>query len=136
MGWFWSSKWVAVIVSAAIGMAVMYLLGLVLGSTIDYDTTFGELAGIVLGLMIASYLITGFIGGFWTRGTKSGMNAALVLLAANIIISLFQGVFTGLPGIIILVIVVIICGALGGWIGKLVRGKEKVDKSTDIEIVE
>ena len=58
------------------------------------------------------------------------------MLAANIIISLFQGVFTGLPGIIILVIVVIICGALGGWIGKLVRGKEKVDKSTDIEIVE
>lgn len=136
MGKFWELKWVAVIVSAAIGMAVMFLLGFAFGSTIDYDTTYEELVGTVLGLMVASYVITGFIGGFWTREAKSGMNAALLLLAANIVISLIQGMWAGLLSIIILVIGVIICGALGGWIGKLVRGKVKPGKNTDIEMVE
>ena len=121
MGKLSESKWLAVIVAAIIGVALMYLLGLAFGSTLDYDTTFGDLVGLVFGIAAASYLITGFIAGFWTRDTKSGMNAALLLLVINFIISIAQGFGLNILGIVIWVVFAIICGSLGGWIGKLVR---------------
>jgi len=136
MGRFSGSKWLAVVVSAVIGIALMYLLGYAFGSTMDYDTTLNEALGIVIGVAIASYFVTGFIAGAWMRETKSGMHAAILLLVVNFIISLTQGYIPNFLGIIIMILFAVICGSLGGWIGKLVKGKEKVDNNTDIEMVE
>ena len=115
------SKWLAVIVASIIGIALMYVLGYAFGSTLDYDTTLEDVLGAVIGIAAACYIITGFIAGIWTRETKPGMYAAILLLVVNVIISLAQGNVPNFFGIIIMVIFAVAFGALGGWIGKLVR---------------
>ena len=136
MGRFSGSKWLAVVVAAAAGIALMYLLGYAFGSTMDYDATYSDLIGIVIGIAAASYLITGFIAGIWTRETKPGMHAAILLLVVNIIISLTQGYVPNFFGIIIMVFFAVGLGSLGGWIGKMIRGKATTGKNTNIEMVE
>ena len=120
------SKWLPVVVAAAAGIALMLILGAAFSSTLEDADTIGDVLGIVFGMAIVSYFITGFIAGVWTRETKPGMHAALVVLAANIIYNIATGFVGSFVSIIIAIIFAVACGSLGGWIGKLVRREKQI----------
>ncbi|MBA7674886.1 hypothetical protein ES703_83111 [subsurface metagenome] len=115
------SKWLPVVVAAVAGIAIMLLMGLILGATLEEDITIDEALGIVIGVAVASYFVTGFIAGIWTRETKPGIYAALVVLAANIIYNIVGGSGLTFFSFLIAVIFAVGIGALGGWIGTLIR---------------
>ncbi|HEY96760.1 MAG TPA: hypothetical protein G4O16_01090 [Dehalococcoidia bacterium] len=115
------ARWLAVIAGAVVGIALMLILGAAFSSTLEDADTIGEVLGIVFGVAAVSYFLTGFVAGVWTRETKYGMYAALVLLIANIIYNIATGYVGTIVSIIIAIIFAVVCGSLGGWIGKLAR---------------
>ena len=121
MGKLAEAKWLVVMVGAVVGIAIMLILGAAFSSTLEDADTIGEIIGIVFGAAAISYFLTGLIAGAWTRETKYGMYAALLLLVANIIYNIATGFVGTAVSIIIAIIFAIICGSLGGWIGKLIR---------------
>lgn len=121
MGKLAEAKWLAVIVGAVVGIAIMLILGAAFSSTLEDADTVGEIIGILFGTAAVSYFLAGLVAGAWTRETKYGMYAALLLLVVNIIYNIVQGYAGTAVAIIIAIIFAIICGSLGGWIGKLVR---------------
>ncbi len=116
------NKFLAIVVSAAIGTAIMFLMGYAFGDTLLEADTIGEVLGIVLGIAAASYFVTGFIAGLWTRQVGPGVSAAIVVLVVNLIISFTSGgVQANILSILIAVVFALILGSLGGLAGKVLR---------------
>ena len=112
----------AIIVAAAVGIAIMFLMGYAFSDTLLYADTIGEVLGIILGIAAASYFVTGFIAGFWTRQVGTGVSAAIVVLAVNIIYSFSSGgISADILSILIAVVFALVLGSLGGWLGKVLR---------------
>jgi len=122
MGRFTESKWLPIVVAAGVGIGLIYLLGFVFSDELLAADTIGEVLGIMFGMAAASYFVTGLIAGIWTRQTRPGISAALVLLAANIIISFISPYLqVNLVAILIWVVFAAVCGSLGGFVGKPIR---------------
>ena len=122
MSRFTESKWLPIVVAAGVGLGVMLLLGYAFSDTLLDADTIGEVLGIIFGMAAASYFVTGLIAGVWTRQTRSGINAALVLVVVNIIYSFARGsVEANLVAILIAVVFAIGAGSLGGFVGKRIR---------------
>ena len=125
MSKFTETKWLPILVAAGVGIALMFLLVNAFKSAI-LSATGGGLLGITVGIAAAYYFVTGLIAGVWTRQTRPGISAALVVLVVNIIYNIGRGTFAGagaqlFVAIIILVVFAIGVGSLGGFVGKLIR---------------
>ena len=113
------SRWIPAVVSAAIGVALMFLLGYILSKTVD---TIGT--GVQLGIAAACYFITALIAGAWARRKEVGIYAALLLFIVNVVVSLsggYQGGSYTIVGIIIGALIAIAIGFIGGLVGQMVR---------------
>jgi len=114
------SKFMAILVAAALGTAIMFLIGYAF-DVMEVNTG-GKWLGIVLGIAAASYFVTGFIAGLWTRQVGPGVSAAIVVLVVNLIISFTSGgVQANILSILIAVVFALILGSLGGLAGKVLR---------------
>jgi hypothetical protein len=119
-------KWLAIIVAAAAGMAVMFLMGFIFASALTEADTIEDVLGIIFGTAAASYFVTGFVAGVWTRQVGPGIAAAILVVVVNLIYSFASGnVEASFFGIIIALIFALALGSLGAFIGKLIRGREK-----------
>jgi len=117
------NKFLAILVAAAIGLAVMFLMGYAFGSTLSEAVTVEEVLGIIFGIAAASYFVTGLIGGLLTRQVGLGVTAAIIVLAVNLIYSYSNGgVEADILSIVIAVVFALVLGSLGGLIGKAIRG--------------
>jgi hypothetical protein len=119
-------KWLAIIVAAAAGIAVMFLMGFAFGSALSEADTIDEVLGIIFGTAAASYFVTGFVAGLWTRQVGPGIAAAILVVVINLVYSFASGnVEASFMGIVIALIFALALGSLGGFIGKVIRGSEK-----------
>jgi hypothetical protein len=119
-------KWLAIIVAAATGMAVMFLMGFIFASSLSEADTIDEVLGIIFGTAAASYFVTGFIAGIWTRQVGPGISAAILVVVINLVYSFASGnVEASFLGIVIALIFALVVGSLGAFIGKVIRGSEK-----------
>jgi hypothetical protein len=110
-------KWLPIMAAAIIGITIDFFV-------IKYAPLVA-----FFWLLAASYVITGFIAGYWTRRTRSGVFAATVVAVALIIFIISIGISVGgnllnIQAIFLYVMIAIfgiVLGALGGSIGKHVR---------------
>ena len=120
-------KWLPIVISAVIGIALMLLLGFI----IPLGTTLGGLLAITLGIGFLSYFASGLIAGAWAgwRGPSHGLFAGLLIWFANLIYGFITGVAYGpasqglsfILGILLSGIFAIAIGALGGFVGERIR---------------
>ena len=124
-------RWLPVIIGAVVGLAIMFiLLGPILRSVVSPEASNAEFFGVLVGLLAAIFLITGFIAGVLThlRGPTYGLNAALIVAIVSIIYSFVSDFYVEQPTIPVAIVAVFIWiifsigfGALGGFIGGLIR---------------
>ena len=117
------NKFLAIVVAAIIGIAIMFLMGYAFDDTLSEATTIEEVLGIIFGIAAASYFVTGLIAGLLTRQVGPGVTAAIIVLAVNIGYSFSSmNVESNILGIVIAVLFALILGSLGGLVGKVIRG--------------
>jgi hypothetical protein len=115
------SKWLAIIVAVASGIAVVFLMSFIFGTALSEAEKIDDVLGIILGIQAASYFITGFVAGIWTRRLRSSIYAVILVLVINLVYSFAVGSLeASFIGIIEALIFTLALGALGGLIGKLI----------------
>lgn len=122
-------RWLPVLVAAVAGTIVMVLLFFIIRAVISSDASSGVSFAAGTGMIAFSFLVAGFIAGIWTiqRALTHGANAALIVGIAAIIfgfiIDFFEGYTVGEIIITVLMYLIpgMIIGALGGFVGSLIR---------------
>ncbi len=117
--------WLPVLASAAIGVTVIFSLYFLIKLVMGY-LPFGA----AIGILAFSCFVAGLIAGIWTirRGPTHGVSAALLVGIVAVIISLVIGVWRAFSiaeiifgSILFYLIPGMILGALGGFVGRLIR---------------